>query len=131
MVSDCLSSVDKFGRNAVERDIDGAAPGIHLGRVNSWGQSGIPFGDQFHRVLCIFGFSELLGPAHYHHALPAAAIADFFDLQTDLWVCVDVLSLHALSGEEVKFFSIVGVMHRHHVGPIIACATKMAETLAL
>src|SRR5437773_11175593 len=44
------------------------------------------------------GFCERLGPADYHHALPAAAIADFFDLQTDLWVCVDVLSLHALSG---------------------------------
>src|SRR2546428_1387182 len=66
-----------------------------------------------------------------HYYLPADAIADFLDLQTDLRVCVDVLSLHSLSGEEVKFFSIVGVMHRHNVGPVIARATQMAKTLSL
>src|SRR5205807_9981526 len=129
MVSDCLSSVHKFGCDAVERDIDGAAPSVRLGGAYSWSQRRISFGDQFHRFLCIFGFCDLLGPPSYHHALPAGAIADFFDLQTDLRICVDVLGLHSLSGEEVKFFSIVGVMHRHNVGPIIARATQMAETL--
>src|SRR6266496_4902030 len=130
MVSDRSSSIDKFGCNAIQRDVDGAAPRVRLGRANSWGQSRIPFGDQFHRALCILGFCDLLGTPNYHHALPAGAIADFFDLQTDLRIRVDILSLHSLSGKEVEFFSIVGVVHRHDVRAIVTRATEMAEALS-
>src|SRR5437588_10331402 len=131
MALDRLSPVYKFGCNAIQRDIDGAAPGVRLGCANSWSQRRIPFGDQFHRFLCIFGFCDLLGPPSYHHALPAGAIADFLDLQTDLRIGIDVLGLHSLSGEEVKFFSIVGVVHWHDVRAVVARAAEMADTLSL
>jgi hypothetical protein len=58
-------------------------------------------------------------------------VPDLFDLKTNLRIRFDVLGLHTLSGKEIEFLAVVGIVHWQDVRPVVTRASQMAEALAL